>query len=177
VMAAEHRRLWSRFSRVHLSTPEEVRTYLALAREPRRSWSAEQIARIEGGDTESIRQALEGFAEAGIAVEVDAGKDHRKRYRWHIHHLGQLVGQPAGDDEVIDPICGMAVPARGVLSVTHDGQTFRFCSSLCRASFIALPSRFALFGSPGNEGGHAAGTKEPFREPGSVRTAHQGGPR
>jgi heavy metal translocating P-type ATPase len=42
-----------------------------------------------------------------------------------------------------DPVCGMAVdPATASHSVTHDRQTFYFCSAKCRDKFIADPSVF-----------------------------------
>jgi len=49
---------------------------------------------------------------------------------------------------VKDPICGMMVPAGQGLSVVYEGQEFRFCSDLCRRTFLATPERYAT-GSAG----------------------------
>ncbi len=49
-------------------------------------------------------------------------------------------GKGAG---VIDPVCGMTVdPATTPHHTTHDGQAFHFCSSGCRAKFLADPERY-----------------------------------
>ncbi|HRC44884.1 MAG: alpha-glucan family phosphorylase [Nitrospira sp.] len=47
-----------------------------------------------------------------------------------------------------DPVCGMMVPVGEGLSVVYQGQEFRFCSDLCKRTFLATPERYAT-GSTG----------------------------
>ncbi|MBA5867525.1 MAG: alpha-glucan family phosphorylase [Nitrospira sp. CR1.3] len=49
---------------------------------------------------------------------------------------------------VKDPVCGMMVPVGEGLSVVHQGHEFRFCSDLCKRTFLATPKRYAT-GSAG----------------------------
>lgn len=49
---------------------------------------------------------------------------------------------------VKDPVCGMMLPAGEGLSVVSQGQEFRFCSDLCKRTFLATPERYAT-GSAG----------------------------
>lgn len=45
----------------------------------------------------------------------------------------------------IDPVCGMSVAAvESSLHAEHDGTTVYFCSSGCRAAFLADPERYAV---------------------------------
>ena len=49
---------------------------------------------------------------------------------------------------VKDPVCGMMIPVGEGLSVVYQGQEFRFCSDLCKRTFLATPERYAT-GSTG----------------------------
>jgi starch phosphorylase len=42
-----------------------------------------------------------------------------------------------------DPVCGMKIPMGEGLSVIYQGQEFRFCSDLCKRTFLATPERYA----------------------------------
>jgi starch phosphorylase len=44
---------------------------------------------------------------------------------------------------VKDPVCGMMIPVGEGLSVVYQGQEFRFCSDLCKRTFLATPERYA----------------------------------
>lgn len=44
---------------------------------------------------------------------------------------------------VKDPVCGMMVPVGEGLSVVHQGREFRFCSDLCKRTFLATPEKYA----------------------------------
>ncbi len=44
---------------------------------------------------------------------------------------------------VKDPVCGMMIPAGETLSAVYQGQEFRFCSDLCKQTFLAIPERYA----------------------------------
>jgi xanthine dehydrogenase accessory factor len=50
--------------------------------------------------------------------------------------------EPTGDD-LIDPVCGMAVAAGSRHRATHRDVEYRFCSAGCAASFEADPARYA----------------------------------
>jgi Cu+-exporting ATPase len=41
-----------------------------------------------------------------------------------------------------DPVCGMTVPADSSHQATHGGHDYRFCSTGCRAKFVADPARY-----------------------------------
>jgi|JI10StandDraft_1071094.scaffolds.fasta_scaffold53949_2 starch phosphorylase len=49
---------------------------------------------------------------------------------------------------VKDPVCGMMIPVDNTISVVYQGQEFRFCSDLCKGTFLATPERYAT-GSTG----------------------------
>jgi xanthine dehydrogenase accessory factor len=49
---------------------------------------------------------------------------------------------PADLDVAVDPVCGMTVPADGTLRLEHDGRTYVFCGSGCRAAFADAPDRY-----------------------------------
>jgi xanthine dehydrogenase accessory factor len=54
--------------------------------------------------------------------------------------------QQAADE--VDPVCGMDVETAGVLHrAEHDGRTFFFCGSHCRAAFAALPAQYLQLGT------------------------------
>jgi starch phosphorylase len=56
-----------------------------------------------------------------------------------------------------DPVCGMMVPANGELIVLHKGHPFRFCSELCKASFLKAPEKYSF--EPLNGTPHSHGTR------------------
>ncbi len=52
--------------------------------------------------------------------------------------------------KVTDPVCGMQIdPATAAGSSTHEGGTFYFCSTACKAKFDADPHRY---GNPDDAG-------------------------
>jgi xanthine dehydrogenase accessory factor len=56
---------------------------------------------------------------------------------------GAAAGAPPPDDELVDPVCGMAVSLDSRYRATHHGIEYRFCSAGCAASFEAEPDRYA----------------------------------
>lgn len=44
-------------------------------------------------------------------------------------------GAPAGDDHMIDPVCGATVPIADAVILEHDGRTYGFCCAHCRGHF------------------------------------------
>jgi Cu+-exporting ATPase len=59
----------------------------------------------------------------------------------HAHHAAHGAGHEPGIG-LIDPVCGMTVKADSRHQATHAGQDYRFCSTGCRAKFIAEPARY-----------------------------------
>jgi Cu+-exporting ATPase len=46
-------------------------------------------------------------------------------------------------DMVTDPVCGMPIrPQEAAASEEHDGQTFYFCSTGCRDTFLGDPHQY-----------------------------------
>jgi len=68
--------------------------------------------------------------------------------RHHDHHQhgghGCCAAKPAaGDQTVIDPVCGMTVdPKTTAHHATHAGRDYHFCSAGCRAKFAANPETY-----------------------------------
>jgi Cu+-exporting ATPase len=68
--------------------------------------------------------------------------------RHHDHHRqdghGCCAAKPAaGDQAVIDPVCGMTVdPKTTAHHATHAGHDYHFCSAGCRAKFAANPETY-----------------------------------
>jgi starch phosphorylase len=44
---------------------------------------------------------------------------------------------------VKDPVCGMMIPVGETFSAVYQGQEFRFCSDLCKRTFLATPEKYA----------------------------------
>ena len=66
--------------------------------------------------------------------------------------------KPTSSQNVIDPVCGMAVdPARTPHHATHAGKEFHFCSARCREKFIADPEKYIASRSSGAAGSHCCG--------------------
>ena len=65
----------------------------------------------------------------------------------------------------IDPICGMTVNQVSALCAERDGQTFYFCSDLCRQKFLSAPAN----AKPGTQSGSCCQSPPP--------PAHENGPR
>jgi Cu+-exporting ATPase len=50
---------------------------------------------------------------------------------------------PLNDDDLRDPVCGMAVTSSSKFGESYQGQTYRFCSLKCQEKFRADPERFS----------------------------------
>jgi YHS domain-containing protein len=55
----------------------------------------------------------------------------------YVHRRG--LGAPG---QYRDPVCGMRTDEKGP-TVTHDGETYYFCSQTCRRKFEKKPNEFA----------------------------------
>ncbi|GAA4127438.1 copper-translocating P-type ATPase [Nocardioides fonticola] len=89
-------------------------------------------------------------------------------------HAGEE--HPGAAAVVKDPVCGMSVdPTTATHYVTHEGQTFYFCSPGCRAKFVANPADYVAtaLSTPhahDDQAHHHAGTAQ--AQPLSVDGAH-----
>ena len=63
----------------------------------------------------------------------------------HRHHEGGKPAStsPAQTGGLKDPVCGMAVTAQSEHRLSHQGQSFFFCSAKCQGKFSADPERYA----------------------------------
>ncbi len=57
-----------------------------------------------------------------------------------------------------DPVCGMSVdPAKSPYHAEHGGQAYHFCSTGCRAKFIAEPTKYVAVGAEPEDHDHGHG--------------------
>lgn len=63
----------------------------------------------------------------------------------HHHHEGAkpASASPAQTAGLKDPVCGMAVTAQSEHHLSHQGQSYFFCSAKCQGKFAADPERYA----------------------------------
>lgn len=130
-----------RFGRTHLSTPAELATYQTLHHRRHGFISADEIARDTGLPVDQVEPVLRSFTEVGILHEVWLGLMPAYRRRPEIDYLPE-DGESEPTD--VDPVCGMLVPDDSPHEERDpDGPRTRFCSSRCRAAYIAFPGLFA----------------------------------
>ena len=132
--------VYSRFARRHLDTREERAVYLSLVGQEAGSWSARELAERNHLDPADAERVLEEFEAAGVVEAVDAAEG--RRYLWRSD-----MNYPFGENDPpgpVDLVCGMPVLANSPY-VADDAyrRPRRFCSSLCRAAFLASPSTFS----------------------------------
>lgn len=57
---------------------------------------------------------------------------------------------------VKDPVCGMDIAPEGAAATaSHQGQTYHFCSGMCKTKFSMNPAKYV--GGPGAVGGGTEG--------------------
>lgn len=95
--------------------------------------------------TETVREAAVGLEEAGF----------EPRGEQQLHNVAAPVVVFAAyrngtiDAARLDPVCRMMVsPGREAGELTHDGQSYCFCSLECAARFAASPLAYAGRGRP-----------------------------
>ena len=117
-----------RFARAHLLTAAERAVYRILASDGAREWSVAEVASAAAVSHHEADQALRRFAAAGIVTHTHpSGGPHR--YRWG---TGMAYLQSAADaGALIDPVCGMPVPADAPHVAGDGGTKVRFCSLPC----------------------------------------------
>lgn len=59
------------------------------------------------------------------------------------HDHSHAHAAPLNDDDLRDPVCGMAVTSSSKFGESYQGQTYRFCSLKCQEKFRADPERFS----------------------------------
>ncbi len=114
----------------------------ALANEPAVILADEPTANLDSKIGHEIARLLRRAAtEEGrsvIVVSHDARlKDIADRVLWL--EDGEFRSMT---EMVTDPVCGMAVERESAPHFRHDGETYFFCSPLCREEFASTPDRF-----------------------------------
>lgn len=134
--------VYTLFARRHLATREERAVYLTLVSQQHASWSAHEIAKRNRLDEHDVERVLDDFQAAAIVEEDGPSKDG-PRYRWR-SDMSYLFAPPGAPATETDPVCGMPVlPDTPYVAPDTSGEIRRFCSSLCRAAFMAFPNTFA----------------------------------
>ena len=69
--------------------------------------------------------------------------DHDPHAHHHHLHPDTAAGTTAAEDQVRDPVCGMAVdPHTTPHRAAHGGRTYYFCSNRCRERFVSEPGAY-----------------------------------
>ena len=59
------------------------------------------------------------------------------------HEHSHAHAAPLNDDDLRDPVCGMAVTSPSKFGESYQGQTYQFCSLKCQEKFRADPERYS----------------------------------
>ncbi|MBA5983660.1 YHS domain-containing protein, partial [Pseudomonas sp. MD195_PC81_125] len=59
------------------------------------------------------------------------------------HDHSHAHAAPLNDDDLRDPVCGMAVTSSSKFGESYQGQKYQFCSLKCQEKFRADPERFS----------------------------------
>ncbi|WP_238706221.1 YHS domain-containing protein [Pseudomonas sp. FSL W5-0299] len=59
------------------------------------------------------------------------------------HEHSHAHAAPLNDDDLRDPVCGMAVTSPSKFGESYQGQAYQFCSLKCQEKFRADPERFS----------------------------------
>ncbi|POA80293.1 MULTISPECIES: heavy metal translocating P-type ATPase [unclassified Pseudomonas] len=59
------------------------------------------------------------------------------------HDHSHAPAAPLNDDDLRDPVCGMAVTSPSKFGESYQGQTYQFCSLKCQEKFRADPERYS----------------------------------
>ncbi|MCF5699950.1 heavy metal translocating P-type ATPase [Pseudomonas syringae] len=60
------------------------------------------------------------------------------------HDHSHAHAAPLNDDDLRDPVCGMAVTSSSKFGESYQGQKYQFCSLKCQEKFRADPERFSI---------------------------------
>jgi putative ABC transport system ATP-binding protein len=115
---------------------QRVAVARALANDPVLILADEPTASLDSGMGREIARLLREAAHDGRAVLVVSHDDRLREIADRVLWLDDgLFREP--EDSVVDPICGMLVPAAGPWSAGQPGRIVRFCSPGCRDEFVA----------------------------------------
>ena len=59
------------------------------------------------------------------------------------HDHSHAHAAPLNDDDLRDPVCGMAVTSPSKFGESYQGQAYQFCSLKCQEKFRADPERYS----------------------------------
>ena len=129
--------IYARFAGRYLRTPAEQAVYLTLVSQAAPSWSAAEMAQVNGLDVGETERILADYESSGIVQKT--GTQGGRRYRWR-SDMNYLFSDVSDSPEWVDPVCGMPVTTESPYWATDLlRRPRRFCSSLCLAAFRALP--------------------------------------
>lgn len=101
-----------------------------------RGLSEEQLARVRSPAGLDLGPGSQEEIAVAILAELVAWSHTPGAVR------GAIEASPFA--EALDPVCGMTVSVPGAaIAVEHDGATYWFCSTGCRARFVSEPDRYA----------------------------------
>lgn len=134
-----------RFRPEKLSGGEKQRVAIAraLANSPAVILADEPTANLDSKIGHEIARLLRRAAtEEGRSVIVVSHDTRLKEIADRVLRLedGEFRSMT---DMATDPVCGMAVERENAPHFKHNGETYFFCSPLCREEFASSPDRFA----------------------------------
>lgn len=132
---------FTRFSRRHLAGRAQRAVYLLLVGGiPGRSWSAAEAAHQTRLPLRLVEDTLDEFDAVGIADRMERANEP-PRYHWR--RTLEYLGDAADSAKWVDPVCEMPVmPSSPLVELGPSGREFRFCSAICRDTFVASPEVF-----------------------------------
>ena len=134
--------IYARFADKHLRTPAERAVYLTLVSQEAPSWSAAEMAQLNGLDPREAERILQDYKSSGVVEGT--GIPGGRRYRWR-SDMNYLFDGVSDSPEWVDPVCGMFVTAESPYRATdRHRRPRRFCSSMCLAAFRAWPSTLTV---------------------------------
>jgi adenylate cyclase len=91
--------------------------------------------------TAAVRKEAKGLADVEF---VRLGKRRLKGLASELVLFEARPSSPAGEEKMIDPVCGMELrPAEVAASLSLEGQERAFCSDECLRQFVAAPERYS----------------------------------
>ncbi len=67
----------------------------------------------------------------------------------HYYTPGGSPAAQAAEEKVLDPACGMEIDKSSAIAVEYEGNTYYFCSEMCKAKFEKEPEKLACLCAAG----------------------------
>ncbi|MEE9201359.1 MAG: YHS domain-containing protein [Candidatus Brocadiales bacterium] len=84
----------------------------------------------------------------------------------------------AAEEKVLDPACGMEIDKSSAIAVEYEGDTYYFCSEMCKTKFEKNPEKMACVCAAGEMSGCKCGHCQKTADKcscGSEEKGHEGG--